>query len=42
MLYEVITIRLLDYKSAGIAVWFIAVTVAVLDYVSSEIRQKYT
>jgi len=34
-------IRLLDYRSAGIAVWFIAITVAVLDYVSSEIRQRY-
>ena len=34
-------IRLLDYKAAGIAVWFIAVTVAILDYVSSEIRQKF-
>ena len=34
-------IRLLDYKSAGIAVWFIAVTVAILDYVSSKIREKF-
>ncbi len=34
-------IRLLDYKSAGIAVWFIAVTVATLDYISAEIRAKY-
>jgi phosphonate transport system permease protein len=34
-------IRLLDYRAAGIAVWFIAVTVAVLDYVSSEIRQRF-
>jgi phosphonate transport system permease protein len=34
-------IRLLDYRSAGIAVWFIAFTVAVLDYVSSEIRQRF-
>ena len=34
-------IRLLDYRSAGIAVWFIAITVAVLDYVSAEIRQRY-
>lgn len=33
-------IRLLDYRSAGIAVWFIAVTVAILDYVSAEIRNK--
>ncbi|NBC29961.1 MAG: phosphonate ABC transporter, permease protein PhnE [Spirochaetes bacterium] len=35
-------IRLLDYRSAGIAVWFIAITVAVLDYVSAEIRAKLT
>jgi phosphonate transport system permease protein len=34
-------IRLLDYRAAGIAVWFIAVTVAVLDYISSEIRQRF-
>ncbi len=34
-------IRLLDYRSAGIAVWFIAITVAVLDYVSAEIRKRY-
>jgi phosphonate transport system permease protein len=34
-------IRLLDYRAAGIAVWFIAVTVAVLDYVSSEIRERF-
>jgi phosphonate transport system permease protein len=34
-------IRLLDYRSAGIAVWFIAITVATLDYVSSEIRQRF-
>jgi phosphonate transport system permease protein len=34
-------IRLLEYRSAGIAVWFIAVTVAILDYVSAEIRQKF-
>jgi len=33
-------IRLLDYRSAGIAVWFIAVTVAILDYTSSEIRNR--
>ena len=33
-------IRLLDYRAAGIAVWFIALTVALLDYVSSEIRNK--
>jgi phosphonate transport system permease protein len=34
-------IRLLDYKAAGIAVWFIALTVAILDYVSSEIRARF-
>ena len=34
-------IRLLDYKAAGIAVWFIAITVAILDYVSSEIRARF-
>jgi len=34
-------IRLLDYRSAGIAVWFIAITVATLDYVSSDIRQRF-
>ena len=34
-------IRLLDYRSAGMAVWFIAVTVAILDYVSAEIRARY-
>lgn len=34
-------IRLLDYRAAGIAVWFIAITVAVLDYVSAEIRARY-
>jgi phosphonate transport system permease protein len=34
-------IRLLDYKAAGIAVWFIAITVAILDYVSSEIRERF-
>ena len=35
-------IRLLDYRAAGIAVWFIAVTVSILDYVSAEIREKLT
>jgi phosphonate transport system permease protein len=35
-------IRLLDYRAAGIAVWFIAVTVAILDYVSAEIRERLT
>jgi phosphonate transport system permease protein len=34
-------IRLLDYKAAGIAVWFIAITVAILDYVSAEIRRRF-
>jgi phosphonate transport system permease protein len=34
-------IRLLDYKSAGIAVWFITITVMILDNVSAEIREKY-
>ena len=34
-------IRLMEYKSAGIAVWFIAITVAILDYVSAEIRQRF-
>lgn len=34
-------IRLLDYRAAGIAVWFIAITVAVLDHVSAEIRERY-
>ena len=34
-------IRLLDYKEAGIAVWFIAITVMILDYISAEIREKY-
>jgi len=34
-------IRLLDYRSAGIAVWFIAITVAILDYVSAEVREQF-
>ncbi len=34
-------IRLLDFKAAGIAVWFIAITVALLDYVSAEIRNRF-
>ncbi|MBN2118048.1 MAG: phosphonate ABC transporter, permease protein PhnE [Anaerolineales bacterium] len=34
-------IRLLDYKAAGIAVWFIALTVTILDYVSAEIRARF-
>jgi phosphonate transport system permease protein len=35
-------IRLLDYRSAGMAVWFITLTVMVLDYVSADVREKYT
>jgi len=34
-------IRLLDYRSAGICVWFIAITVSILDYTSSEIRRRF-
>ncbi len=34
-------VRLLDYRAAGIAVWFIAITVAILDYVSAEIRARF-
>jgi len=34
-------IKLLNYQAAGIAVWFIAITVAILDYVSAEIRQRF-
>jgi phosphonate transport system permease protein len=34
-------IRLFQFRSAGIAVWFIAITVAILDYVSSDIRERY-
>ncbi len=34
-------IRLFDYKSAGIAVWFIATTVAILDFVSANIRERF-
>ncbi|MBN2044871.1 MAG: phosphonate ABC transporter, permease protein PhnE [Anaerolineales bacterium] len=30
-----------DFRAAGIAVWFIAVTVAILDYISAEIRERY-
>ncbi len=33
--------RLLDYRSAGVAVWFIAITVAILDNVSAEIRKRF-
>jgi len=34
-------IRLLDYRAAGIAVWFITITVAVLDFVSAAIRKRF-
>jgi len=34
-------ISLLDYRSAGMAVWFIAITVAILDFVSADIREKF-
>jgi len=34
-------IRVLDYRAAGIAVWFIAIIVAILDYVSAEIRERF-
>ncbi len=34
-------IRLLDYRAAGIAVWFITITVAVMDYASAEIRRRF-
>lgn len=34
-------IRQFQYEAAGIAVWLIAITVSVLDFVSSEIRKRY-
>jgi phosphonate ABC transporter permease subunit PhnE len=34
-------IRQFQYEPAGIAVWLIAITVAILDYVSSEIRERF-
>jgi phosphonate transport system permease protein len=34
-------IRNWKYQEAGIAVWLIAITVAVLDYVSAEIRERF-
>jgi phosphonate transport system permease protein len=34
-------IRILDYRSAGMCVWFIAITVSILDYVSAEIRARF-
>lgn len=33
--------RILDFKAAGLAVWFIILTVAILDFTSSEIRQRF-
>ena len=33
--------RLYQYESVGIAVWLITITVATLDYVSSEIRERF-
>lgn len=33
--------RILDFKAAGIAVWFIVITVTILDFVSSDIRQRF-
>jgi phosphonate transport system permease protein len=34
-------IRLYDYEAAGIAIWLITITVATLDYLSSEIRERF-
>jgi phosphonate ABC transporter permease subunit PhnE len=34
-------IRLYNYEAVGIAVWLIAITVSALDYVSSEIRERF-
>lgn len=34
-------IRLGNFDSAGIAVWLIAITVAILDYISSRLREAY-
>jgi phosphonate transport system permease protein len=34
-------IRLLDYRSAGIAVLFIAIAIAALDCISAEIRERF-
>ena len=33
--------KLLQWRPAGICVWFIAITVAILDYVSADIRQRF-
>lgn len=34
-------IRQFQYEAAGLAVWLIAITVSILDYVSSEIRSRF-
>jgi phosphonate transport system permease protein len=34
-------IRQFQYEPAGIAVWLITITVAALDYISSEIRERF-
>ncbi len=34
-------IRLNNFGAAGIAVWFIAIAVSTLDYISSQLRQRY-
>lgn len=34
-------IRLYNYEAVGIAVWLIAITVSALDYISSEIRERF-
>lgn len=34
-------IRLYQYEAAGIAIWLITITVAALDYISSEIRERF-
>ena len=34
-------IRVLDYRSAGMGVWFIVITVAILGYVNAEISARY-
>ncbi|MBT3241348.1 MAG: ABC transporter permease subunit [Chloroflexi bacterium] len=34
-------IRLFQYDNAGLAVWLIAITVATLDYISSNIRKRF-
>jgi phosphonate transport system permease protein len=34
-------IHLIDSETAGIAMWLIAITVAIQDYVSAEIRNRF-